>query len=127
MSQCRSCQAEILWARTENGKAMPMEEQPSEEGKFVCIGVHVDDRGRQTPVMSSNLQNPEREDERRWVCHWAKCPASDQHRGQSSPSKPVDLEKAKTTFRDAYQISKNARNYQDGVDSLIAAGWRPPA
>lgn len=34
MSKCRSCLAAIVWARTEDGKAMPLDAEPHEEGNI---------------------------------------------------------------------------------------------
>ena len=39
MSRCRSCGAEIRWARTAaKGKAIPLDPEPTEEGNVVLDG-----------------------------------------------------------------------------------------
>lgn len=56
---CKTCKAPILWAKTENGKAVPLDAEPIkrfiEEGEVVKL---VDT----------------------YVTHFATCPQADQHR-----------------------------------------------
>lgn len=35
MSTCRDCDAEILWARTDGGRSIPLDPEPSSKGTFV--------------------------------------------------------------------------------------------
>ncbi len=36
--KCRSCGAAILWCKTEKGKAMPVDAEPSENGNLIISG-----------------------------------------------------------------------------------------
>lgn len=38
MSTCRSCGAEVLWAKTRAGKAMPVDPEPTAEGNVLVGG-----------------------------------------------------------------------------------------
>jgi hypothetical protein len=38
VSRCRSCGAEIVWATTEAGKAMPLDAAPTVEGNVAVTG-----------------------------------------------------------------------------------------
>ncbi len=58
---CSSCGAAILWARTEAGKAMPINAKPE---KRVVLG----SRTGRAHVLDTYLP------------HWASCPSADQHR-----------------------------------------------
>lgn len=71
MANCRSCGAEIRWARTENGRNMPIEKDPNgnivlEDGGSAPLAVVV------PPDVA-----PERT---RWISHFAKCPNAAAHR-----------------------------------------------
>lgn len=68
MARCGSCQAEIRWARTTKGKAIPL---------------------NVTQVLGGNIALDEnliarvveaKPDVRRYVSHFATCPQADQHR-----------------------------------------------
>lgn len=37
MSACRSCRAEIWWARTESGKRIPLDPEPVPDGNVVVV------------------------------------------------------------------------------------------
>lgn len=74
MNTCRSCGATILWATTTNGKAMPIDAEPSPDGnveltewapgRYRCT-VHP-----QTPFDAPPLHMP----------HHATCPHADEWR-----------------------------------------------
>ncbi len=77
MSNCRSCNADILWARTERGSRMPLDAEP------------VDSTGRNLFVLrdKSSSEGPLAiaawglaHTEPHYVSHFATCPNADQHR-----------------------------------------------
>jgi hypothetical protein len=69
MSRCRSCNAEIIWARTESGKAMPLDAEPTEDGNVKIVGGFAVVGGLQ-------LLDPGP----RYTSHFATCPNAAQHR-----------------------------------------------
>lgn len=71
--KCRSCQADIHWAKTVNGKSMPIER--TDDGNLIVVNgiAHVIPKG-QEPVAGMP----------RFVSHFATCPNSKQHRKQPS-------------------------------------------
>lgn len=79
MSACRSCGAEIIWCRTERGKKMPLDAQPSDNdtlhsGLFVLR--ERDDPGGPLAMAAWGLEGTEPH----YVTHFATCPNADQHR-----------------------------------------------
>jgi hypothetical protein len=80
MADCRSCGAEIKWARTEkNGKPIPVDPEPVEGGN---LELHADDDGelvaRALCGQEQTLPGMDLPD--RYVSHFATCPNADQHR-----------------------------------------------
>ena len=74
MSTCRSCGAEIIWAQTDSGKAMPMDAEPVlPPGLFILV------RGGSLlfarSLASSHAQVPSL-----YQSHFATCPNADEHR-----------------------------------------------
>lgn len=69
MSTCRSCQQEIIWAKTVTGKSMPIER--ADDGNLIVVkGIaHVIPKGEE-PV--AGMQ--------RFVSHFAKCVNAASHR-----------------------------------------------
>lgn len=67
MAKCRSCGAEIRWARTSHGKLMPIEPDP--EGAFALRN------GRAVFVGKEDAT-----DEPRYRSHFASCPNAAAHR-----------------------------------------------
>lgn len=68
MSTCRSCGAEIVWAKTEHGRTIPLDAKP--ERRFVLNageGISFDSTtiARSVPTFGS---------------HFATCPNADEHR-----------------------------------------------
>jgi hypothetical protein len=61
--RCRSCNAAIIWATTENGKSMPLDAAPVAQ-----VGVFMFDNGyaKAPPKV--------------YRSHFATCPNADQHR-----------------------------------------------
>lgn len=76
MSACRSCKADITWARTEAGRLMPIE---YDDGGNLAIYPDPDDPGtiRCRVLTNDATQDP---GERRAVSHFALCVAADKHR-----------------------------------------------
>lgn len=70
MSRCTSCGEEIVWARTEGGKLMPVDVEPSLRGNVVLArdGGTLRAFVSVSPVDGGHL------------AHFATCPNSDRHR-----------------------------------------------
>lgn len=82
MSSCRSCGAEVRWAHTANGRAMPLDAEPVPDGNVVYTGRDVrNDRGVARPEVRVEAQPPMFDDgQPRYVSHFATCPNADQWR-----------------------------------------------
>lgn len=74
MSQCRSCHAEIVWARTVKGKRIPVDKAPVSDGN---ITLHPTMDGPPTAIVHSQ---PPLGDERLYVSHYVTCPDADSWR-----------------------------------------------
>ena len=80
MSRCASCGADITWAMTEAGKAIPIDTKPTPDGN---ITLHTPDGGgRPIAVVEIRGQtvlgmDP---DEPRYTTHFTSCPDSAQWR-----------------------------------------------
>jgi len=69
MSVCKSCGANIWWAKTLAGTAMPLDAEPSPEGTvIVVLGI------------SRVLGKGEVTDHTRYVPHFITCPNAASHR-----------------------------------------------
>jgi len=64
---CKSCGAEVIWARTEGGKNMPLNAKP--EKRFVLTG-----RASESASYVETFQS-----------HFSTCPNADAHRKKSAP------------------------------------------
>lgn len=83
MSACRSCGAQIVWARTKRGKAMPVDAQHTPDGTIALVEdphsgeltAHV--VGKPTPMafVDGVWVEP-----RRYTSHFETCPDADAHR-----------------------------------------------
>lgn len=60
--KCRSCEAEIVWARTAGGSPIPLDAKP--ERRFVVM--------QEDPLVVQSQVT--------YVSHFATCPNADQHR-----------------------------------------------
>lgn len=81
-ARCRSCGARILWARTEKGKFIPLNEDPSDAGTLVLVF-----EGDQTPTAMHHGSLGRAADDVRWerfVPHWSTCPNAAEHRAQKA-------------------------------------------
>jgi hypothetical protein len=72
-SACRSCGAEIIWARTAAGAAMPVDAEPVPAGKIT-----LDERDYPPLAMVHRTAVPA--SLRAYVAHFATCPHGDQWR-----------------------------------------------
>lgn len=81
MSRCRSCSAPIVWTKTANGKAFPLqaEDMGGWEAPIVSPVGNVKPTGQRLPdryggtVMVVEVVAP---GEGKYVGHWAECPDS---------------------------------------------------
>lgn len=70
MSTCNSCGAEIQWLATCNGKSIPLDVTPAEDGNLVIVdGVARVIKKGQDPQFKV-----------RWKSHFATCPNAARHR-----------------------------------------------
>jgi hypothetical protein len=81
-SQCRSCQAEILWAVTRTGKRMPLDavadNRPPPKGGIFVLAIHGGEFGH---LIVSKFDAAKHDSKRnRYTAHWATCPSAEQHR-----------------------------------------------
>lgn len=82
-SKCRSCGADILWAKTRTGKNMPVDAVPDmrpadrKGGDFVLAT-----RGGEYGTLHTEKYDPRFHDAKRnrYTSHFATCPKSDAHR-----------------------------------------------
>jgi len=77
-SRCRSCGAAIFWATSENGRAMPVDFEPSEDGN---IGLVWNRTTGQISCVVLRRDAMESYDGPRRKSHFATCPNADHHRG----------------------------------------------
>lgn len=73
MSRCRGCGREIIWAKTDKGKNMPVDPEPAPNGTFVLLRVGGELRARHYSVAMEHVSEVDRPQER-YVSHWATCP-----------------------------------------------------
>lgn len=73
MPNCRECQAQIRFAKTEHGKAMPVDNTPSQDGNLVLYR-----QGGVLCVRSARL--PADQQRPRHKSHFATCPKADAFR-----------------------------------------------
>lgn len=69
MSTCRSCGAPITWAKTDKGKAMPLDAEPTPAGNLELDGGRV---RFVTPDANATTS--------RYTSHFATCPDAVSHR-----------------------------------------------
>lgn len=66
-ARCSSCQAEILWTVTENGKRMPVDAKPI--GKVTVLVRNPE-----------NAETPISKQREHFISHFATCPHAQRHR-----------------------------------------------
>jgi hypothetical protein len=72
MSRCRSCNAPLLWAKTEKGHRIPLDPEPvPADGPGLFVLRHG------VAVAVPPLAYP---DEANYISHFSTCPQADQHR-----------------------------------------------
>ena len=73
MAACRTCGAAIVWATTSAGKAMPLDEAPTEKGSLVvCHGTAL--------TVTVATQVDRRAGRQLFTSHFATCPHAAAHR-----------------------------------------------
>ena len=68
MNDCRSCHAPIIWAKTANGKAIPIDATPTSLGN-----IEVDGGTAKYVTADVNALGP------RYVAHFATCPQANNY------------------------------------------------
>lgn len=79
---CRSCRAPIFFARTPQGRTMPIDQDPHPDGNMVVYdptpsfmkGTSLDGVGKLVRPAEESDPPP------RWRSHFASCPSAGQHR-----------------------------------------------
>lgn len=74
VTACRSCDAPVVWATTSNGKAMPVDAEPSEDG---TVELAQDVHGR---AVATVLTGPSLLGGPLHTSHFARCPEADRWR-----------------------------------------------
>lgn len=78
-SRCRSCDAAILWVTTmPKGKSMPIDAEPSDNGKFI-----VNFRPAENKLLAVHVNSCDAEAKQgrnRYSSHFETCPNANQHR-----------------------------------------------
>ena len=77
---CKSCRAPMIWARTENGKNVPLDAEPTPAGN-----IHLRADGVAVYVKKDQMDNPLFPPERRYKSHYATCPHAPEHRRKAPP------------------------------------------
>lgn len=84
MTRCRSCDAEIRWAKTAAGKRMPLDPEPSQKGN-VQIG-HVGGEEIAIVVGPADAVAAQAAGVELYLSHFVTCPNAAAHRRGPSPS-----------------------------------------
>jgi hypothetical protein len=79
-SECRSCHAEVIWVFTEKGRRMPIDAEPSADGRFRKERVDVVDGNQHRIVHFVRDDELEANTAPLYLSHFATCPDADQHR-----------------------------------------------
>jgi hypothetical protein len=75
-ARCRTCAAPILWARTTNGKNIPLDAEPVESGNVYLVA-----NGRETTaIVMAAGEAPPAGVTRRFVSHFVTCAQAAEHR-----------------------------------------------
>lgn len=85
---CGSCLAPVLWARTESGKLMPVDREPTEHGNILLSHRGLGEPPTvlyQSPEQIAKLRaeherSPQDGPLRLYVSHFTTCPNATQHR-----------------------------------------------
>lgn len=81
VKHCRSCGAEVIWAVTANGKRMPVDATPREDGN-IMLTEYPDGHPTAEYVSPTLFEEFDQEapEPRRYVSHFASCAQSKQWR-----------------------------------------------
>jgi len=76
LSRCRSCNAEIVWCKTEAGKMMPVDAVPDfEKGSIVLRPQPPVVGGKQAPPLAiQHVSSAQMPDDDLYTSHFATCP-----------------------------------------------------
>lgn len=74
MATCRSCDAEIEWARTEHGKSIPLDVGTRADGNIRVVSRVATERGMAPLIRYVGRGEGDR------VSHFATCPNATEHR-----------------------------------------------
>jgi len=84
-SRCRSCGAEILWARSRGGKRVPLDADPTMRGNVVLT-----DDGEAIVLNQADADQHRRHGGTLYLAHFATCPEAAQHRRREDRSHAHD-------------------------------------
>lgn len=76
MPECRSCKARVIWAKTEKGGTMPLDEVENPEKGNIIIRAD----GVATVLRGDDLDIAIEERKMLYTSHFATCPNAKQHR-----------------------------------------------
>lgn len=77
-SRCESCDAEIIWARTQRGERMPLDAEPSESGNVLLTGQPP--KRRAGVLTRGQAEGARAVGQRLHLSHFASCPMASAHR-----------------------------------------------
>ena len=130
MSNCKNCQAPIFWAKSaKSGKAMPMNAEPGESGKFVLEATDEHDRNGDPIQSAIYVHENDPTQEPRYICHFDDCSADDRPKKNGNgaqsgstrpPSQPAQEENAAAYSPAAQGIIKAVETLQAMISRLAA-------
>lgn len=80
VTQCRSCKAEIVWARTPRGKNMPVDATPVPDGDWMLVEGD-DEKPQAKPFNSTHAALDGMGEMARYQSHFKSCPNASKHSG----------------------------------------------
>lgn len=83
MSACRSCDARIIWAKTEAGRPMPLDHTPSPTGTVILLPVGGGRRVARV-LAGEELEEYRTANKTLFVTHWATCPDAKEWKAKPS-------------------------------------------
>ena len=120
LSNCRSCSAEIRWVKTEQGKNMPVDADPVDDGNLAVDW----DQG-----VCHYLKPPDQDDYtgRRYTSHFATCPNAKQHRKPKQTDAEIDAARDKAIAavdkkHDLSRMAEEIRSAAEAVDLMLMVG-----
>lgn len=81
MARCRACAEPIVWAKTADGKTMPVDAEPNPRGTLILTRT-IDDHATVRMATAGDPQGL------RWMSHFASCPAASKFRRKPSKTSP---------------------------------------